>query len=253
MAHLSDVRGYDAVDPRHYVELLMLSASPGIKPLNYARTMSFIPRIALDEANGRIRLPPIMNLLGIRYLVFRGGVPPTMKPVDRDGGFVVMEVPEALPRAFVPMTVESAPNPDELLRRLGDDQFNPRELAFLEGWNESALSCRGSATIIEDVPGRTAIRVVTDGPGVLVLADSWFEGWEAQVNGEQSPIFRADHALRAVKAPSGESEVVFTYRPSALSMGLRVSAAAALGLLIWFGCSWVAVRRQKSDGMRSVA
>jgi hypothetical protein len=140
--------------------------------------------------------------------------------------------------------VEAAPDSKQLLARLGDNKFNPRQLAFLEGWNEPAPNCHGTATITEDVPGHTAIHVVTDSPGVLLLADSWFEGWEAKVNGQPATVYRADHALRAVKVPAGESNVVFSYHPPALRTGLRLSAAAALGLCVWFGCTWFAAHRR---------
>lgn len=44
--------------------------------------------------------------------------------------------------------------------------------------------------------------------GFLVLADQYFPGWHATVNGNEVPIRRANHIFRLVEIPSGTSRVV---------------------------------------------
>jgi hypothetical protein len=63
---LRDVRGYDAADPAALVDLLDLAHDPGAPPSPpHARTQGFVPRAS-----------PILSLLGVRYLAFRGAPPP---------------------------------------------------------------------------------------------------------------------------------------------------------------------------------
>ena len=66
---------------------------------------------------------------------------------------------------------------------------------------------------------------------MLVLSDSYYPGWTAQVDGAPSPILRANGLYRAVAIPAGRHQVVFEYRPSSFRNGAWLSAASALVLV----------------------
>ena len=58
----------------------------------------------------------------------------------------------------------------------------------------------------------------------LVLSDSYYPGWEAEVDGVPVPIHRANMAFRAVVVPEGKHTVEFRYRPDSFYYGAGVSA-----------------------------
>ena len=93
-------------------------------------------------------------------------------------------------------------------------------------------SATASAAITHDSPERVVVAASTDSPGYLVLADTWFPGWTAAVDGRARPVERADHAFRAVRLEPGRHEVEFRYWPRSVQLGLAVSAVAALAALI---------------------
>ena len=64
-------------------------------------------------------------------------------------------------------------------------------------------------------------------PPTLVLADAWYPGWTATVNGEATPVYRANIMFRAVAVPAGENLVVFQFDPQLWRVALW------LGLVIW--------------------
>lgn len=72
-------------------------------------------------------------------------------------------------------------------------------------------------------------------PGILILADAWYPGWEAFTNGNQTPILPVDIAFRGVEVGEGAHQVVFKFKPDSLRLGVYVSSGAlvlvALGLL----------------------
>src|SRR5262249_50337952 len=75
------------------------------------------------------------------------------------------------------------------------------------------------------------VRVSVDAPsaGVLVLKDSYFPGWRAELNGQPAEVFRAEGLVRGVLIPgAGHYDVRFTYLPGSFVRGLWVSLAAAL-------------------------
>ena len=79
----------------------------------------------------------------------------------------------------------------------------------------------------------SSCRLRPDGPRLLVLADTFFPGWEARVDGRLVPIWEANVAHRAVLVPEGGRHTVeFTYRSRPFEAGRVVSlAAAAVGLI----------------------
>jgi hypothetical protein len=80
------------------------------------------------------------------------------------------------------------------------------------------------------------LRVRMAEPGFVVLADSYYPGWRATVDGEHTPIYRADSVLRAVYVPAGQHEVMFVFRPLDFFIGATVSGLAlafAFIVILW--------------------
>ena len=47
------------------------------------------------------------------------------------------------------------------------------------------------------------------------------------------PILRADHALRGVEVPAGQTNIEFYYEPASLIWGIRLSAVGLALALVW--------------------
>ncbi len=77
---------------------------------------------------------------------------------------------------------------------------------------------------------RVKVRVASEAEGYLVLADSYYPGWRAWVDGEPATIERAFVALRAVAVPAGEHVVEFAFEPESWRIGAVVSLGAWLAL-----------------------
>ena len=82
------------------------------------------------------------------------------------------------------------------------------------------------------LPEDVELRVRTEQPGLLVLADTWYPGWIATVDGVPAPILRANYLFRGVPVPAGEHVVTMRFQPASLRTGLLVTAVAAVGLLL---------------------
>ncbi len=240
---LSDIRGYDGVDPAGLMDLLELAAGPDNKNPDHARTMFYRPLIHAMSNTG-VRLSPILDMLNVRYLVLRGEPIAGFAPLLEGGDYWVMENPNALPRAFVPRTTHLISDRTKRLKWMASPEFDPREMAVIESELDLSgttldTSTKGEARVggrvrwILDTP--THIRLLADltRPGLVVLSDLWFEGWEAHVDGTPTPILRVNHALRGIVAPANESVIELRYRPPGLRVATRLAGAAAIVLLAW--------------------
>jgi len=121
------------------------------------------------------------------------------------------------------------------------DRFEPKALLLdgppqIEG---SALPEKDDgpvavATIAEPHESNRVVVNIAEGtrPGVLVLADMWYPGWQATVDGNPSPVLAVDGVFRGVEVGQGTREVVFTYYPVSFRVGTGVSLAGLAVLLL---------------------
>ncbi len=226
---LFDVRGYDGVDPARLVDLLEIAAAPDTIRLDYAAVQSFTPRVLMMAFPDSVRLPPVLDLLGVRYLVYASSPAPGSPLSLRSTEYFTLVNPAVLTRVFVPLTVEVESDYQTRLTKLASAAFDPREIAYVEEPVDLPTLAKGEAKILREDSQRITIRANMQTPGLIVLADLWNKGWHAQVNGKSVPILHVDHAVRGVVAPAGESTIIFRYAPTSLKLGL---AAASFALVI---------------------
>ena len=75
-------------------------------------------------------------------------------------------------------------------------------------------------------------RVEGRGAGYLVVDDAWFPGWQARIDGAETPVVRANVYFKAVWVPEGAQRVELTYEPTSLRLGAMTSAGATIVLLV---------------------
>jgi len=136
--------------------------------------------------------------------------------------------PYLLPRAYIVCRARVL-DPEQALREIGSADFDPTQEVILEppALSQAAGCDWQPATVLRSAPNRVTIGTSLAQPGYLVLADTFYPGWRASVDGHQADILRANYAFRAVQLTAGEHEVAFEYRPGSLVAGVICSAAAA--------------------------
>jgi hypothetical protein len=202
-------------------------------------------RVRVPVTEGRLPLPAPMipvtltlagplTVRGLSLMDERSGAfqSLTLGPyrLVHSGDVKVYEHQAALPRAFVVPNAISADD-TSALGRLADPAFDARQLVLLaDDWVGDGVTIRtaGRATITQYAP--EAVTIQAQGPGYLVLTDAYYPGWVARVNGQPAQIWRANVMFRAVALPAGAHEVVFTYAPRSVTVGLWISVVAWVGL-----------------------
>lgn len=85
-----------------------------------------------------------------------------------------------------------------------------------------------SVAIQEIVDGRLTLGVASVGGGFLVLADAWYPGWRAEIDGQPTPLYRTNVAFRGVVVPAGEHTVEFLLESWSLRVGAALSFVAVI-------------------------
>ena len=67
------------------------------------------------------------------------------------------------------------------------------------------------------------IKTKTNKNTFLVLADTYYPGWQAYLNGKKVEILRANLLFWAIYLPKGTHEIVFRYYPDSFEFGLKVT------------------------------
>ena len=242
MQELLDVRGYDAVDPKRYVELVRRASDPRAAVFRYTALQNFFPLLDWDDKK-QIRLPAILDLLGVRYVVFRGVPPAESKPDFVSPDYYVMVNRKALPRAFVPEEVIVERDSTTRLQRLASPDFAPLAVAYVENETDLPGKCQGEASVTSSLPTRITLSLNMTTAGLVVLTDRWDKGWKAYLDDRPVPILCVDHALRGVVAPKGGATLEYRYEPTSLTLGLIACGSAIAILVLWGACSYCRRKR----------
>jgi hypothetical protein len=234
MFGLNTITGYDSIIPRWVYEYLV-AATLGPDHWNE------------HPFTNRPRLPspasPLLPLFNVRYVVSTRPLDAPYLALVYNAEVRIYEDRRARPRTWVVMSAEAASDPGQILGRLADPTFDPTAVVLLSTEEPGAAAPQvirpvtsapappRSATILRDEPLLVEIEA-TAGPsgGYLVLADTFFPGWRAQVDGVETPIYRANYTMRAVAIGPGPHRVTFTYWPKPFWVGLVLSLGTLGGL-----------------------
>jgi hypothetical protein len=195
-----------------------------------------------------LRSLPALRALGVIYVSFApaSGFDSTrFEKVREVPGEVVCRMRGALGRLFAVPRVEAAGNDVALVQRMIAPGFDAHAIALSAdpaAAGEYPGSSRCELRWLEDEPDAIAFEAEAKDAAFVVLADTFFPGWTAQVDGQPAPIHRVNQLARGVAVPAGRHRVTMCYVPEGWTATVPVTRAAmllwlaaALALAAWTG------------------
>jgi len=174
------------------------------------------------------------QLLSVKY-VFTDWteleVPSTIKAETTIGSAraTLRELDDPMPRAWMTHEFRIVSNDFDAIKLLADQNFDPRLTVLLAvDPNLTPLQAPPSyeVAVVSYAPEKITINVSSTQDGVLVISELDYPGWIATVNSKETPILRADGALRAVALKAGEHQVELVFRPLSVALGAGISLIA---------------------------
>ena len=249
-------------DPQNLTALYGLENVGGYEPLLLERYSRALGNVNLDAANPLPGSAPnralfdarshVLDLLGAKFVVnvnlSQAAAPPVETELDAARWSViyeannvrVLENRRALPRAWLVGAAESVDG-EEALRRIkgeSEQEFDPRRTALMEvapaempalaGGTLAPESTEARITVYE--PNRLVVETRAAGPCALVVAEIFYPGWEAEIDGAPARIHLTNFIMRGVAVPAGAHRVEMRYRAPAARNGAFISAFSLLVL-----------------------
>lgn len=165
----------------------------------------------------------------------------------------IYENPKVLPRTFITHNVEFAGSYQEAQRCISSKDFDLRNTVVLDEKLPEGFSVKGlkkgisTAVLKEYRANKVVIDAQSESPGILVLTDTYYPGWEAYVDGKPTKIYRVDGVIRGVAVNEGHHTVEFRYMPKSFTTGLWVAAVSA------FVCLVLVMVKQRAPGVYTPA
>jgi hypothetical protein len=148
---------------------------------------------------------PTLNMLNAKYIIYHPEQPPLVNPfVDGNAWFVQSY-------AFVN-------TPDEEIAAL--ETLNPKtEAVFDRTFNavpdlEILPDSTASIEMTAYYPNKVEYQSSSAQTGLAVFSEVYYKnGWKAYIDGERTPIYRANWILRSLIVPAGNHRIEFVFDP----------------------------------------
>jgi uncharacterized membrane protein YfhO len=104
---------------------------------------------------------------------------------------------------------------------------------FSEQLIEGLDNTNASISLIEYKPNYLKYNASSAKQGIAIFSEIYYDkGWNAYVDGELKPHFRANYVLRGMQIPAGNHVVEFKFESSTYNTGERISLASSVILLL---------------------
>ncbi len=232
---IDSVGGYDSAVPHRATSITRVMQGVPLADAITPFSTAFLPtfslmwsRLDLAAKLGvtHVYVPPDSDLGESAYA---GAVSPKMIADTSSGQVFEVSGNNRQPRLVT--QADFVTTPEKALEAFIAPDHDPRTSVVLEGTTSEELAAASTASapygrVVRSSRGSNFARVSYRSPAAswLVVPIGHDAGWTARVDGRELPIRVADYAFTAVRVPSGDHQVTFSYRPE----GFRVASIVSL-------------------------
>ena len=177
------------------------------------------------------------RMLNVQHLITRRDLAHgALKLVRQDGDLRLYQVFQQAALAWIVHDTVAVADQTAAIRATAAPDLDPFQRAVLEAPPDLALTPptgEERAELASFANQRVAVDVTLTAPGVVVLSEMAYPGWNVRANGQEMASLRAYGLLRAVALPAGQWRVEWRFEPLIAYLGLAVSLATAIIVIAW--------------------
>ena len=227
------IGGYHGAKLRRYQDLIEREISPEMQAL-------------FGQGGGDFHRTHALNMLNARYYLTGN----EKQPVIRNPG--------ALGNAWFVREVKTVATPDAEIAAL--TSVDPGHTAVVDAAKFPSAKASASADTAATValtsyaPDALSYRYSATQPGTVVFSEIYYaDGWNAYLDGQPAPHFRADFVLRAMQVPAGAHRIDFRFEPKEFAAANAVSLVSSIGILLVLLGAGVYVAKRRPEMTEPVA
>jgi hypothetical protein len=232
-----NVGGYHGAKFRRYQELVDFHLAPErtrlVNVLNSKPTQESVENV-LKGMN-------TFNMLNTRYFIYNNDAEP-LKNTHGLGNAWFVDGYILADNADAEIVALASLQPDSLA--VIDKSFSE----FLEGVD--LVSRQGAKiSLIEYSPRKLVYNAETTGDLLAVFSEVYYDkGWNAYIDGQRAPHFRANYLLRSMVVPGGRHTIEFRFEPKSYFTGQKVSLlSSGIILLLLAALAYLEVRKRRAS------
>lgn len=234
-----DTNYYDPLYIKRYGELVSY-VNTGNREKGITRSDVMIVSDASVSADLAFRRDRFWDMTGTALLATKKTEISTFLgiPVWEDETWRIYSRPTALPRAYLVSTLAVETHPEKTLSRMFAPDTDLTKTAFVDGSillvPDPKKPQGGTVTIARYDAQRITLAVEAAQDSFLVLSDTYYPGWKADIDGNEVPVYRTNYTFRGILVPEGAHTVRFYYDPLSWRIGLLGTLVSLIVWLLFF-------------------
>jgi MFS family permease len=166
---------------------------------------------------------PVLNMLNTKYLIYNPEAAPIINPY-------------AYGNCWIVKNVSFAENADGEITTLGKVDLKTTAVVNQKFKSEIPAFNVDSTAVISLTsykPNHLVYSSKTSTPQLAVFSEIYYpKGWNAYIDGKPANHFTANYILRAIMVPAGEHTIEFKFEPKSYQLGVKISIASSILLLL---------------------
>jgi hypothetical protein len=226
------IGGYHGAKMKRYQELIEHNISPEIS--RFFKVLRNQPtQQSVDNVMSNLQ---VINMLNTKYLIINPKSQPILNNFRNGNAWFVNDV-------------KIVNNADEEIAAL--NKFNSRTTAIVDKRFENLVSkfskdASAQIQIKSYKPNELVYTSKSNSNQLAVFSEMYYKnGWNAYIDGNLTPHFRANYVLRAMEIPKGEHEIIFKFEPNETMLVAISSISSILLILIVFGVLYLEITKSK--------
>ncbi len=214
------IGGYHGAKLQRYQDLIEYNIQDEIQTL-----IDKLSSGSLYEVNETLKKSDVLNMLNTKYIIYN----PDAQPLTNYSAFG---------SAWFVQNIVQVSTPDEEIAELKNHSLKNTaivDIRFSDQIKSNIYTMDSTAVIKLDsyAPNHLIYSYQASKEQVVVFSEIYYsKGWNAYLNGEKIPYFRANYVLRALIVPPGQHVIEFRFEPRIYKIGERISFASSLLLLL---------------------